>query len=477
MQEPNSPRYVLGYTSAVSLIVGSIIGSGIFMKPSAIAGYTGKPFWFLFVWLIAGFFSFLGAYLFAGLGRLMPETGGLYVYFKKLFGKFAGYLYGWAAFSVINTASVAAMAYVCAVYLSYFLPFQGFESHLISKYSFQIPYLGTLYPLKDAGVKCWAIALVFLLTVLNVFSLKGGDTFQKVSTALKILLFSGLIAGILTSGKGDVSHFFDNAISANQPVMLSGIVAAITGAFFAFDGWINITSVAGEVKFPEKIIPRSLITGILLCVVIYVLVNLAYLYVLPIHKIASSELLASDAMQVAFGKVAESVTAAMIFLCTLGAVNGNLMATARITYAMGKDGLFFPQSGVLHNRYGTPATALWLHACWISVFILTGTFDMLADMFVFVTWLAYAAGALGIFVVLKKSKESGKPLHLRKLKIAAAFFIIFSLFYLILTLATDVKHFLTGRQPVIYSLLALFITIAGIPLFYGFRYLNKKSGK
>ncbi len=436
------------------------------------AAQLGSPLWMTGIWIIAGIFTLFGALIYAELGAMMPETGGIYVYFKKMFGDFVAYLYGWSAFAVINTAAVAAIAFVCAEYADYFLQLPRFDAAMEQSYKWHIPFIGDLYPLENAGVKSLAIVIVVTLTYLNYRSVKAGSYFQVISTFLKIAVIAALVLGIFFSGNGS----FESFVKAENPEqgmgLLSGIVVAMTGAFFAYDGWINITSMAGEVKNPQQNIPKSLFVGVFACIATYVLVNQAYLYALPVEKIATSSLVASDAVAVAMGNTGGAIVAAMVVICTFGAVNGNIMATTRITYAMGKDRTFLPWSGREHKKFQTPGNALWLHGIWTVLFIITGSFNMLADMFVFMTWIAYGAGAVGIFLLRKKMPHQPRPYRIWGHPVVTVLFILFSVFYLVMTLYNDISNYLNHRQPVINSVLGILITALGVPFYFYFR---KKS--
>jgi len=465
----NSLAKKIGFWSATSIIVGSMIGSGVFMKPASMAAQLGSPVWLTAVWVIAGIFSLFGALIYAELGAMIPETGGIYVYFRHMFGEFIAFLYGWAAFAVINTAAVAAIAFVCAGYADYFLHLPRFDIVTEHAWVWHIPCIGDLYPLENIGVKSLAVLLVMGLTFLNYISVKAGSSFQVVSTFIKMAVIVALVGGLLFSGAGSFQHFIhaENPKTGND--LISGIIAAMTGAFFAYDGWINITSMAGEIKNPQQNIPKSLMAGVLACIIVYVLVNQAYLYVLPVEQVATSPLVASDAIAVAWGTTSGAIIALMIVVCTLGAINGNTMATARITYAMGKDRAFLPWAGKEHKKFQTPGNALWLHGIWTSLFIISGSFDMLADMFVFVTWIAYCAGAVGIFLLRKKMPDRSRPYKIWGHPLVTILFIGFSTFYLIITVYNDVTNYLHNRQPVINSVLGMAITAIGIPLYFYFK--------
>lgn len=467
----------IGFWSATAIAVGSMIGSGVFMKPAAMAAQLGSPLWLAAVWVIAGIFSLLGALVFAELGAMLPETGGAYIYFRYMFGKFVAFLYGWAAFAVINTASLAAIAFVCAQYADYFLQLPHFSAAIEQSVQWHIPFIGNLYPLANFGVKMLAVSLVTVLALLNYASTKAGSAFQVLSTAIKILVIGALIAGIFLSGKGSVHHFTAALHPKAGVDLLNGIVMAMTGAFFAYDGWINISFVAGEIKDPQKNIPRSLWVAVVACILVYTLINQAYLYALPIEQVAASSLVAADAFAVAFGQAGSAVIAALIVICTLGAINGNILASARVTYAMGKDKVFFPWTGNTHRKFGTPGNALLLHGIWTCIFIISGSFDMLADMFIFITWIAYLFGAVGIFLLRRKMPHTERPYKIWGFPFTPVIFILFSAFYLTSTIWSDVQNYLTGKAPVINSLLGLLITALGIPLFFYYRKKTTTSGK
>ncbi len=469
MTTTNSLQKKIGFWSATAIIIGSIIGSGVFMKPATMAGQLGSPVWLTLVWIIAGVFTLFGALIYAELGAMMPETGGIYVYFKKMFGDFIAYLFGWSSFSVMNTAAVAAITFVCAQYADFFLQLPRFSAATEASVAWHIPLVGDLYPLNNFGVKSLAITLVMALTWVNYRSVKAGSSFQLISTVIKMLVIGALIIGIFFFGNGSVEHFFQAENPKQGGALLSGIIAALTGAFFAYDGWINITYVAGEIKQPQRNIPKSLFVGVAACIIVYILVNQAYLYVLPIERISGSSLVASDAIAVAMGSTAEAVVAAMIVVCTLGAINGNLMSTSRVTFAMGKDKSFAPWTGIENTRYNTPGNALWLHSIWISVLIISGSFDMLADMMVFMTWIVYGLGAAGVFILRKKNPDAERPYKIWLHPFVTLLFIIFTAVFLIITVYNDVTNYIHGRQPVVNSLLGILITALGIPLYFYYR--------
>ncbi len=434
------------------------------------AAQTGSPVWLTIVWIVAGIFSLIGALIFAEVGCMFPQTGGLYVYLRHMYGEFVAFLYGWAGFTVINTASVAAIAFVCAQYADFFVHMPRFDAAIERSVVWHIPFLGNLYPLANAGVKLMAIVLVLGLTLVNYLSVRAGSSLQLVSTVIKMVVVALLIAGIFYSGNGTTANFINPSAHPKQGWSLTGgLIAALTGAFMAYDGWINITFLGGEVRHPQKNIFRSLVTGVLTCIIVYLLINQAYLYVLPIDRMAVSPLVASDAIAVALGKTSGAIVAALIVICTFGAINGNTMATARVSYAMGKDRLFFPWTAKEHPRFHTPGNALWLHGIWAAFLIISGSFDMLADMFTFVTWAAYLLGAIGIIILRRRMPDRQRPYKVWGYPVTPWFFFALADFYLVSTIVNDVRNYFNDRVPVINSLLGLFVTALGIPVYLYYR--------
>lgn len=456
----------LSLSTGVAIVVGSIIGSGLFIKPASMAAQLASPGWLLLIWVGAGVMSLLGALVFAELGAMLPKTGGLFVHFHHLFGAPMAFLYGWSAFSIINTASVAAIAFVCASYIGQFVPLAQCSEEFIIRYALPIPGLGTLYPFKDIGIKAVAIGLVMGFSVVNAKSLRAGGRFQQVSAIVNFSIIALLSFGLLSAENGSLTNLSTSYTFTDRLALVSGIVAAFTGAFFAYDGWINIVSMAGEIRDPQKNIPRSLVLGVVICMLIYILINFSYLYVLPVDQMAQSPLVAADAMRLAHGNGFALLAGGMIVCCTLGAINANVMATARVTYAMGRDGVLSGWFGQLDKRAGTPSNALFLHGTWTSLLVFSGSFDLLADMYVFITWLVYGLGAIGIFYWRYKEPMRERPYKIAGHPYSTLLFILFSISYLVATVYKDVSLFLQHKQPVVNSGLALLITLSGIPLYY-----------
>ena len=380
-------KRTLSLNTTIALVIGGVIGSGIFMKPALMASQLGSPLLLISVWIVAGIITLFGALSNAEVAAMFPETGGQYVFFKKMYGDAFAFLYGWAAFSVFNTAGNASIAYVFSQYANYFVELPHFSVGIEKSFTVHIPLVGNVFPLENFGVKMLTVFLILILTTVNYLSIAYGGALQRILTALKAIAIVLLIFGILFSGKGSGHNIVTSIPSMPHGWDLIGAyMAAIAGAFWAYDGWNNITFVAGEIKDPQRNIPKSLFLGLSFCIIIYVLVNLAYLYVLPIDKMALSTFVASDSATVTWGLIGGGIIAIMVMLSTLGSANSNVLATARVTYAMSEENRWFAWAGKPQKKFNTPGNALILNAIWTIILILSGSFDMLTDMLIFVSW-------------------------------------------------------------------------------------------
>lgn len=467
----------LNLWATISIVAGSIIGSSIFMKPAVMAGQLGSPLLLLFVWIFAGVISMMGAAINAEIGTMLPATGGQYVFFQKMYGNFFAYLYGWASFAVINTASVAAIAYIFSQYATYFFVLPRFSVEIEQAWHISIPFLGKLFPLENFGIKTLTMLVILLLTWINTRSVKAGGAVQIFFSAVKVIALLFMIGLIFFSGKGSTNNFTQNSVTGSLHGWgyIAGIVAALSGALGAYDGWNNIGFVAGEINNPKKNIPKGLFIGLGLCIILYVLTSQAYLYMLPIDSMAKSALVATDSVTPIIGNTGAGFIALLVMISTFGAVNGNILACARVTFAMAKEGVFFKQIGNVHTKHKTPANALWLHAIWACLFVITGSFDMLIDLFVFITWIFYGFAAAGVFILRKKMPKAERPYKTWGYPITPIIFVAFSALYFILTLYADINNYVTGKTHFISSVFGLVLTVAGVPFYFYFKKKKKKE--
>jgi basic amino acid/polyamine antiporter, APA family len=465
----------LGLWSCISIVAGAVIGSSIFMKPATMAAQTGSPIILLSVWVVAGIISLFGGMINAEVGCVLPVTGGQYVYFRHMYGDFFAFLYGWACFIVINTAAISAIAFVFAQYAEYFIKLPRLPESTEQSIQLAIPFIGKIFPLQFIGIKLLAIAVIIIITFINYASLKWGAGIQLFFTIIKVAALLLLVSIIFFSGKGDAQNFVKPAPATDFSFwgILAGAIAATSGALAAYDGWNNLGFVAGEIKNPCRNIPRGLFIGIGICIVLYVLTNQAYVYMLPVDQMRHSSLVAADALQVALGVGGGALIALLVMLSTLGASNGNILPCARIIYAMGQEKKFFSFTGKVHPRFHTPGNALWLQCGWACLLVFSGSFDMLTDMFVFITWIFYGFAAYGIFILRRKMPNAERPYKTWGYPVVPLIFIAFALLYFVITIYNDVMNYATGKAPVVNSVLGLLLTVAGIPGYFYFKRKRK----
>jgi len=447
----------LTLTAAIMIAAGSMIGSGIFRKPATMAEQLMSPELLLLVWLVAGVITFIGALCNAEVSGMIDATGGQYIYFQKMYGNFVSYLYGWSIFAVIQTGSQAAIAFVFGEYLCYFINFPDLPI-LLQKFSFYIPIVGNIYPFAEFGAKLSAISCILFLTGINYTGVKFGGVIQTFITFIKIASMLLLSALLLISGSGS----FEN-LSIGFPIpsttstnIFSIFGLAIAGAFWAYDGWNNLTFVAGEIKQPQRNVPLGLLFGTLIVIVVYMLINVAYLYVLPIDKMASSPLVAATAAEVVFGSYGASLISLAVIVSTFGALNGSILATARVSFAMSRNNMFFKSLGKIHTKFATPHTSLVAQGLWSCFLVLSGSFDTITDYVIFAAWLFYMMGAYGVIILRKKMPNIHRPYRVWGYPYTPMIFVIFSFLFLVNTIVSDYENAAMG---------ALLILL-GLPFYY-----------
>jgi APA family basic amino acid/polyamine antiporter len=460
MQEKTSVKDLfrgLSLTAAIMLVAGSMIGSGIFRKPATMASYLLSPELLILVWIIAGIITFIGALTNAEIAGMIDATGGQYIYFKEMYGNFIAYLYGWSILAVIQTGSQAAIAYVFSEYLGYFIQYPDAPSYF-RDFSITIPLIGELKPFIQFGTKTVAIILILFLTIVNYLGVVLGGIVQTIVTIIKIssiILLSVLIVIIGNGTMNNLYHNFDFRPEVSSNV-ISLLGLALAGAFWAYDGWNNVTFVSGEVKQPQRNVPLALLWGTLIVIVVYVFINLAFLYVLPIDEMKNSPLVAATAAEKIFGSSGASIIAVAVIISTFGALNGSILTTARIHYAMAKTKMFFSPLAKIHPRFATPSTSLIVQGSWSAILVLSGTFDTITDYVIFAAWLFYGLGAFGVFVLRKKMPDRPRPYKVWGYPFTPAIFVLFSTLFLINTIVSDTSNAMIG----------LVLIALGMPIYF-----------
>ncbi|HEY4336150.1 MAG TPA: amino acid permease [Puia sp.] len=475
----NTLKKSLGLGSAISLVIGSIIGAGIFMRPASMAERLGSPYLLFLVWIIAGGISIIGAMIYAELGTMFPDTGGPYVYLQKTYGDFVAFLFGWASNIVINTTAIASMAFVAAQYLGFFVHLPRLDPATELSVKLHIPFVADIYPLQDIGVKLVAAGMLAVLVVVNYCSTKGGNGLQVLATAIKTVALVVLIGGLLFSGKGHVANFVTNSPDFHPGgwLLLVAFMAATSGAFSSYDGWYNINMVAGELDNPQRNISRSLLIGVGACIGIYLLTTVAYNYVLPVDRMAHSSLVAADAMESVWGHAAAGLVSALIVLTAFGCAQANLLAPSRIVFKTAQEGGFFKFTGKVHPRFGTPGNAILFMGVISILFVFSGSFDLLADMFVFLSWIFYGLTAVGFFLLRRRMPDAPRPWKVRGYPLLPAIFVAFTAFYLVATLYNDIYNYSIGKSPIIESVFGLLLTATGIPFYLYFQRQKRQHEK
>jgi APA family basic amino acid/polyamine antiporter len=469
----------LGLFSAIMLVAGGVIGSGIFRKAGVMAGEVGSPQILLGVWLLAGVISILGSLSNAELASMMPHTGGQYLYLERAYGPFVAFLYGWALFAVMQTGSIAALAYVFAEYSTQVIPLPE-ASDSLATWTLHLPLIGNITPFKELGVKSLAATAIISLTVVNYIGVRFGGLVQNIFSIAKMAAMIGLAGLVLfTPGVGN----FTNLTTASTVIRPTGlafwvaIAAALQGAFWAYDGWHKITYISGELKSPQRDLPRSLILGILLVTGLYMLLSVIYAYVLPIDEMAKSKLVAADVAERCLPGGGRWIAVA-VMLSTFGAANAVILTSARVYFSMAGRGLFPAVIGQTQPRFHTPGASLIAQGVWSIMLLFSGTFDTLTDTLIFVSWLFYAAVAWAVIVLRRREPNAPRPFKVPGYPFVPIIFVIFGLVYLALTIWNDVSAYqravTEGRPAFLNTLLGASLVLIGTPIYFFYQWKNKR---
>jgi len=383
---PEELRRVIGLWDAAALVVGLIIGSGIFRAPASVATELPSAALMLSAWVIGGLLSLAGGLAAAELGVRYPRSGGQYVFLREAFGPSVSFAFGWSNVLISRPSLLAGIALVFA---SYFAPLFGFPAW---------------------SEKYLAIGAVALLTLVNCLGVKAGTRTQNIFTAAKVLGLALLGVGALVSGRGDVAHFTAaEAAPLAHPLPVAMALGLIT-ILFTYDGWIDVTYAGGEVKRPGFTFPRAILIGTLGCMLLYLLANVAYLYLLSPAEMRQAQNIAALALERAFGAPGARAVSVLVMVSTLGILNGAVLTSVRVPYAMARDGIMFPALGRVHPRTHSPVNALAAIGAFtcLSLLLVPG-FDRLADIFVTTTWFFYAVCLVGLLLLRRRERRTGVP--------------------------------------------------------------------
>ncbi|RYF75582.1 MAG: amino acid permease [Cytophagaceae bacterium] len=416
--------------SAILLVVSSIVGSGVFKKVAPMAAELGSPLLVLGCWIGAGIISMAGALSNAEMAGMFPDSGGEYVYYQKVYGRFFAFLYGWGSFAVMKTATIAAMAYVFGQSL--------------------VPVLGLSDEAADGAIKAIASLLILGLSWINY---RGVSFAEGLSRALTYLMF-GAVAVILLIGfqaqSGSIANLNQPVHLTNQnPNLLNAITIALLGAFWGYEGWNYIGFIGEEVKNPQRTIPMALGIGTLIVIGIYLLLNVVYMYVLPIDTLAQlaqtpNKIAAVEVVRQASGWLGAVFISCLILVTTFNSTNASILMSARIFYAMARDGVFFQSAARIHDKYQTPSVAIFLQGVWSVALVWSGTFDQLTDMLIFASFIFYGATALGVLLLRRKYPDLPRTYRVIGYPVVPALFCLFCAGLVIMTLINQPREALIG---------------------------------
>ncbi|TAM84689.1 MAG: amino acid permease [Acidobacteria bacterium] len=430
MREIRTLPREIGILGSMAIVVGTIIGSGIFLVPHNVAMQVGSVFSFYMVWVVGGALALAGALSLAELGAAMPEAGGIYVYLREAYGKLAAFLFGWGSLLVIDAGSAATLGVAFGIYASSFLPLTSLEQKIL------------------AGL------VIAVLTVINILGVKKGTAVQTIFTIAKV---GGLVIII---GCAIFLPPLAPAVAAHPlptpHTTVSSFGVALVGVLWAYQGWHQLSYTAGEVKNPSKFLPLGFFLGTTIIIIVYLAANAAYLHVLPMPVIAEHQRVAATAMEFLIGPRGARFVSALILCSIFGALNGTILTASRVYYAMARDGVLFKIVSRIHPKFQTPAVAVIVLGAWSTILAISGSFEELYTYVIFAMWIFSAAAIAGVIILRRRLPDLHRPYRVWGYPILPIAFILAALAIVVNTLV---------RTP-LESLLGLAIILAGVPLYY-----------
>jgi amino acid transporter len=424
------PRTV-GLLGAVAVLVGTTIGSGIFRVPAAVAGRVGQPGPFLLAWVLGGLLALFGALTLAELAGMYPRSGGVFAFLEEGVGPLPAFLFGWSQLVVIRASALGAISTIFAEYLGYFIP------------------------LSPRAIQYVAAGVIIVVGTLNYLGVRRAAAVMNVATVAKYAAMVGLVVLAFSIGAGDWGHFRS---VPGPAIRVSAVGTALVSIMWAYDGWADLTYMAGEVRDPGRTLPRALIVGTLLIIAIYLSVNAAYLFLVPIGEMAQSRLIASTAAGriPLLGGAGGAVIAGVVMLSTFSSVNGSMMTSPRIFFAMADRGLFFKGIARVSPRFASPSAAIWLAVGLGVTYVLFNDFQQLADKFVLGIWPFYIIAVVGVFMLRKRLPDAERPYRALGFPVVPGLFLVAATGMVLNALITDPVN--TG--------ITFAIILAGVPVYF-----------
>jgi basic amino acid/polyamine antiporter, APA family len=451
--------------SATTLVVSSVIGTGVYKKVAPMSADLQSPKLVLLAFILAGIISLCGALSNAEIAGMMAGSGGEYVYFKRIYGRFTAFLFGWSTFAVIKTASISSIAYVFAQSFNSLIPLPHLDASLENM------KFGVFQPFDNIGVKLLAIVLILILTNINTKGVKSGELISTWITRFVIVGLSLIVIAGLFFGGGSFSNIATPATTYVEHgwfdgVFIKSLFGAMLAAFWAYEGWNTVGFLGGEIQDPNRNLPIALGGGLAIIMAAYLLVNFTYLYVLPIDqiidvKLAQNKIAAVEVIRHFAGTTGASILSCLILITTLGCTNATILMPPRIYQVMAEDGVFFKNAAIIDPKTNTPNGALWIQGIWACLLVLSGTFDQLTDMLIFVAFFFYGATTFAVFILRLKEPNTPRPYKVIGYPVVPALFVLFCAALIVITCINSPREAGIG----------LVLMATGLPFYF---YWNKE---
>ncbi|HWR74187.1 MAG TPA: amino acid permease [Bacteroidales bacterium] len=453
----------LGLGYVVIFVIANIIGSGVYKKIAPMADELNSSIWILLVWIAGGIITLFGALSNAEIAGMLADTGGEFVYLKKIYNRFFSFLYGWSLFTVIQSATISSLAYVFTQSLNSIITIPEVLPSLQN-----LSIGGVFFPFQDFGIKLTAILLIMLLTFLNMTGLKGG---AWISRTILFLVGAGLLVIVifgLSNSADKPANYMNVRELTNSTVTLSSFYTAMLAAFWAYQGWVSVGFIGGEIRDAKKNIPKGIAIGVFIVIAVYLLVNVTYLSLMSIPELiqvheAGNQIAAVEAVRSFWGTSGVMFISLLILVTTMGCLHASVITGARPYYAMSRERLFFSGIGKL-NKHNVPGNSLLWQGIWASVLVLSGTFDQLTDMLIFAVYIFYGATAMGVFILRRRMPDAHRPYKVWGYPVVPAIFVLFCVGLFCNTIITRPREAAIG----------LILILAGIPVYF---LLRKKFSK
>jgi APA family basic amino acid/polyamine antiporter len=438
----------LGVWSAAAIVVGTVIGSAIFIVPRDMVNNVGSPFMVFAVWIFGGMLSLFGALSYAGLAAALPEAGGEYVYLREAYGPLWGFIYGWTQMWVAKSGSIATLATGFFIYLANFHP------------ELERVWLVVPLPLGEAGSplqirygQLLAMVVIAVLAIINYFGVKVGGNVQVAVTLVKVGLIVAIIVIGLGTGHGNIANYSTSIPAAGG---ITGFFAALVAALWAYDGWNNVSMVASEVQKPQRNLPLALIAGTLTVIALYLLANLAYFYILPASAVGSTNRVAGEAMRRVLGSTGANAVSIAAMISIFAALNGSILSGSRVPFAMARDRLFFRRVSYVHPQHRTPSVSILALSAWAAVLVLSGRYDQLYTYVIFASVILYGMATAAVIVLRYKRPDLPRPYRTLGYPVVPVVFVLGITCLVISTLWKSPRE----------SLMGLVLVALGLPFYF-----------